>query len=213
MAESETGALVFKRFYGPLAQVRLFIYILIILLPAVDIYLVWSYYTNRIDPIEKFFSYIMLVLSVLAPLIIGLAYLHGKIKYPKFPTLLWSGEFEWDLYENGIMIKVYSPTAQNHIDSSFIPFSGISRVISSPQRHQIEEVFELYKTLVCEKYPERSMENAKLSPGMSMVISSRVWFIDMNGKLLDLTMQRYFIKPSAIPKFRKLLHEKVKVVE
>ena len=213
MDEIEKGALIFKRFYGPLAQTKLYLYLLVILIPFLDSCTIWLYYTNQDNPIKGVFFIVILILSLIAPIMIVLAILYSTKKYPNSIKMHFSGELEWDTYEKGIMTKNYSLTGPGNIETRFFPFGDMSRVIIYPQRHKIDEIFELYKAMVREKNPEGSGTNERLSRGKSQNISNMIWFVDSNGKLVDLAMQRYFLRPGTRSKFKELLRQKVKVVE
>jgi hypothetical protein len=154
-----------------------------------------------------------LILTMVVPIAILIITVLRMKQYPNLFNMQFSGILEWDLYESGILTKHYSPASPDNIERRFFPFDDMSRIVIYPERHRIDEILELYKAKLWEKKPKDQRADANPPNGMSQNISNTIWFIDRNGKLMDLTMQRYFMKPGARLIFKNLLHRKVNTVE
>jgi len=210
MNESETGALVVKGFYGPMVQLRpYFAGLIILFLFQLTMVLLSILGIATLSPIVLIFVIIVLAFE----LMIILFGCQTLIKTYTHLNVLWSGELDWDLYENGILAKVQPPEEDGRIVAQFASFKNIARVIFNPQGRSINEVFVLHQDRMRLRDSDRPEDAGPLSNELVTVISSRIWFVDTDGKLLDLTMERKHLRKSAMGPFRKLLQEKVKVVE
>jgi len=210
MNESETGALVVKGFYGPMVQLRpYFAGLTVLFLFQLTMVVLSILGIATLSPVVFIFVIIVLAFE----LMIILFGCQTLIKTYTHLNVLWSGELDWDLYENGILAKVDSGEEDQKTVARFVPFRTISRAMLFPRGQRINEVFELHQDRMRLRDSDRPVNAGSLSREIASTISDRVWFVDADGKLLDLTMERKHFRKSAMGPFRKHLQEKVKVVE
>ena len=205
----EYGPLIRPRFYGPTVQIRPYFIFLIIMVCFQLTMVVLSI----LDLIPL--SPIVLVFLIIALIFESIIIIFGclvMIKTFAHVSVLWSDELDWDLYENGMLAKIHS-TEPISTEVRFIPFKTVSRAFIFPRGRSINEVFELHQDRMRLRDSDRPVNAGPLSREIASTISERVWFVDVNGKLMDLTMVRNNFSKRAMEPFRKLLQEKVKVVE
>ncbi len=211
MTEEEKGALVIKGCYGMLGRLRPLLTGLIVILVvqgAMMTLRVIGYFP--LSPVVLLFTIIAMTFE---SMILTMAFLKVKNSYGAGPGMIWTGELDWDIYENGILTKTSSSDRPGTVETRFVPFRKMARVIFFPQGQMRLGVFGLYQDTLRYRDDERPAGAGTLTPETAAVISTRIWFVGVDGKLLDLTMAQNQITARNANRFRELLRNKVKVVE
>jgi hypothetical protein len=205
-ADAIRGPLVFKRFCGFLGTLRLLLTGLIVILTVQTTMLVLR--ISGVITLNPFVMLFMLFTMVFESMILLKGFGHIKKNVTPRLAMIWTRDLDWDLYENGILVKAYEKGEPSGVKETFYPFARMSKAVFFPKGPAVEEIYRLFVDSMGLRAEERP-----LNAGLAGAIQDRIWFIDREGKLLDPAPSRRNIRAGAIEPLRKLLEHKVKVIE
>ena len=209
---NEYGKLIWAKFYGPSTNYPInksdAIFFLLVSPIALILIGLLLFYSPR-QPSQRTLALFIIAIGILFP-IIGMIGRMIKWHTNTASKLTREGVFDWDLFENGILVKHASETAIENTECHFIRFADISKAYVHVKPHQ-------YKMII-KKINESDMinqiwdgERQVLDKYWKSTIKGSIWLFDHDGNLFDDYIDKSELRE---PKgFESILRQNVKDVE
>jgi hypothetical protein len=204
--QEQYGELVWPRFYGPSAYYK---YVRTFVLGSIILIILFAT-TLMFDPLPymKFIG-----VGFIGIIIIYGFWAYYKIQswkrlYPEYSSLSMAGDLDYDIYENGIIVKEYSKEKPSRILTKFIPFSNISKAYIFMNKKNTDIIFGMTvinkPVLDDQQSKKQRLENKHIKKN----ISHKVWLI-VNGKPVYLRKDHF----NDLHKFKQIMLSRIGNVE
>ena len=206
--QEQYGKLVMARFYGPTANWNLAIAIIIILIAQV-IFLSFFIYTaiiSKPDFYSKLFGFGLLICIICVILFIGMKILNSLKDNPTYRKFEIAGKLDYDLYENGMVVKAFATNIPGHLVTKFIPFRNISEIYLLNNKDNIEPIINIIKEHG-QKTDSKQKGFGTIDDNTEKWIQRNIWLL-IDGE--PFAMERDQFKD--LYSFKKYIENKVKVV-
>jgi hypothetical protein len=136
---------------------------------------------------------------------------HGK-KVDAMPIVILnrSGELDWDLYDNGMLVKQYSEDLPGNIERKFIRFDGLAKVYINIGKNNAQEIMDAMKKMD-RKRPDFKDEGYIADERWIRYFKREIQFVDNNGCVLDEEIEKEYLDDAK--RFESIIRQKVKAVE
>ena len=186
--QEQYGKLIVSRFYGPAADFRVGIAFLSVAYSLI-VLLIISYLMSSNNS-DQIIGRILLIL-----LLCGFLLMFWKInkqyrEAPKYHSLELKGKLDWDLYENGMLIKGFTDESSYQLVTAFLPFNNISEIYISREK---DIITELIKKIHLKEKSDSIQSIAPTQIDLKAIewVQKYVW-VFYNGK--PMAMKRIFFK-------------------
>jgi len=127
--------------------------------------------------------YIIVVVGVIGfvILVIRFVYIYKKSIDRDFERCAKSGVLDWDIYDNGILVKYYSKKPTVSVEQDFMPFENISKVYINTNISQVEEVLSLIRE-AAKNAVDFKNEEYVVDDDWRHTIQNNIYFIGIKGK-------------------------------